>query len=110
MLRVCATISGMDETFLQLSELVRKGWSMELSLLPQDPPLMVPRAAVRFRNPKNPLAQFAPPGFENTPIHYDINLLAPESELRRVIAAMHAFALRYPPSSASPDPAPSTPS
>lgn len=94
----------MDETFLQLSELVRMGWTMEISLLPQDPLLIVPRAAVQFSHPNNPLAKFAPFA-SNPPIHYDINLFAPETEFRRVIAAMHALARRWPSSgSASDDP------
>jgi hypothetical protein len=86
----------MDEFFLQLSELVRAGWSFEVTPEPNEPTVPATRAVILWSyeragkdQPLEVAAVF--------PLIDWINLFAPEIELRKVVAKMHARIFPLPP-------------
>ncbi len=79
----------MDEFFLQLAELNRAGWAFQIEPESNDAKLPATRAAViwtfrcdEMKSLLNELTVY--------PLIDWINLFAPESELRKAVALMHA--------------------
>lgn len=86
----------MDPFFLQLSELARAGWSFQITPERDAATLPALRAVVLWSYEHDGFSPL-PDGPETFP-HIDwINLFAPEIELRRVVAKMHAWVFPIPP-------------
>jgi hypothetical protein len=86
----------MDEYFLQLSELARAGWSLQIHPEPDAPTLPATRAVILWSyagNPEDPM----PDEPQLYPLIDWINLFAPETEMRKAVAKMHAWVFRIPP-------------
>mgnify|MGYP000633829100 FL=1 len=86
----------MDEFFLQLAELNRAGWAFQIEPESNDGRLPATRAAIlwsfRCDEMKSRLDEL--PIY---PLIDWINLFAPESELRKAVALMHARVFPIPP-------------
>jgi hypothetical protein len=88
--------SAMDKIFLQLSEIARAGWSLQI-IPEQDAPTMpAPCAVVLWSFEYN---KAEPPSDERVdyPVIDWMNLFAPEIELRTAVAKMHARIFPIPP-------------
>ena len=86
----------MDEFFLQLAELNRAGWAFQIEPESNGATMPSTRAAVIWSLRSDQLG----PGLEELPVYplIDwINLFAPESELRKAVASMHARVFPIPP-------------
>ena len=79
----------MDEFFLQLAELNRAGWAFQIEPESNDAKLPTTRAAIlwTFRCDEMTALLNELPVY---PLIDWINLFAPESELRKAVALMHA--------------------
>lgn len=79
----------MDEFFLQLAQLNRAGWAFQIEPESNDAKLPATRAAIiwSFRRAEIFSTTNDIPLY---PLIDWINLFAPESELRKVVAKMHA--------------------
>lgn len=86
----------MDKFFLQLAELNRAGWSFEISPEPNGATMPAVRATVVWTLQRDIAVGLLdkPPVF---PLIDWINLFAPEIELRKAIAQMHARVFPIPP-------------
>lgn len=86
----------MDEFFLQLSELARAGWSLQIIPEQVAPTLPATRAAVLWSFDCRMIGRSAEE-LEIYPLIDWMNLFAPEIELRNAVAKMHASVFRTPP-------------
>lgn len=86
----------MDEFFLQLAELNRAGWAFQIEPESNGVTLPATRAAIiwTLRQDQTGASLDAPPMYPQ--IDW-INLFAPESELRKAVANMHAWVFPIPP-------------
>lgn len=85
----------MDEFFLQVSELARAGWSLQILPEQAEPTLPPIHAEVLWSFKSN--SAMSEREREIYPLVDWINLFAPELELRRVVAKMHKRVFRHPP-------------
>lgn len=89
-------VTAMDQFFLQISELNRAGWSLQI--FPESNVKTMPavRAAVIWsrEDAKSSLLAEESPTY---PLIDWINLFAPEIELRNAVAKMHAWVFPIPP-------------
>lgn len=94
----------MDKFFLQLAELNRAGWSFQIAPEPNGATMPAVRAAILWsfqRDGSEPYLDGAPP----FPLIDWMNLFAPEIELRKAVAKMHARVFPFPPYGDLPAPA-----
>lgn len=79
----------MDEFFVQLSELARAGWTFEIAPEPRQATMLATRGVILWkytRATEDGLTDALP----IYPLIDWINLFAPEIELRKAVAKMHA--------------------
>lgn len=86
----------MDEFFLQLAELNRAGWAFQIEPESEAPTMPAVRAAVIWSFRRDMIGTAAD-GLPPYPQIDWINLFAPESELRKAVAKMHAWVFPIPP-------------
>jgi hypothetical protein len=86
----------MDEFFLQLAELNRAGWAFQIEPEAEGATLPATRAAVIWSFRRDALVPIPDEPPEYPQIDW-INLFAPESELRKAVAKMHAWVFPIPP-------------
>jgi hypothetical protein len=86
----------MDKFFLQLSELARVSWSLQI-IPEQDAPTLPPTRAVVLWSFKWDKTDERPDELDDYPLIDWVNLFAPEIELRNAVAKMHASIFRTPP-------------
>ena len=86
----------MDEFFLQLAELNRAGWAFQIDPEVDAPTMPAVRAVIlwSFRREVLGASDDVPPFY---PYIDWVNLFAPEIELRKAVAKMHAWVFRAPP-------------
>ncbi len=79
----------MDEFFVQLSERARAGWAFQIAPEPRSATMLATRGVIlwTYTRAGDEEAEDALP---NYPIMDWINLFAPEIELRKAVAKMHA--------------------
>lgn len=87
----------MDEFFLQLAELNRAGWAFQIDPESNGPTLPATRAAIIWTLRKEQIGVAALDELPMYPQIDWINLFAPESELRKAVAKMHAWVFPIPP-------------
>ncbi len=86
----------MDEFFLQLAELNRAGWAFQIDPESNGPTLPATRAAIIWTLRKEQIGAVVY-GLAIYPQIDWINLFAPEIELRKAVAKMHAWVFPTPP-------------
>lgn len=87
----------MDEFFLQLAELNRAGWAFQIEPESNGATLPSTRATIIWTLRRDQIGAAA---LDELPIYPQIdwiNLFAPESELRKAVAKMHAWVFPMPP-------------
>ncbi len=79
----------MDEFFVQLSELARAGWAFQISPEPGSATMLATRGVILWTYTS--ATEDEPTGETSAyPLIDWINLFAPEIELRKAVAKMHA--------------------
>lgn len=86
----------MDEFFLQLAELNRAGWAFQIDPEVVTPTMPAVRAAILWSFRREVIGT-STDIFPRYPYIDWINLFAPEIELRKAVAKMHAWVFRAPP-------------
>lgn len=86
----------MDEFFLHLAELNRAGWAFQIDPEVDTPTMPAVRAAIIWSF-RHEMIGTSGDGLPSYPQIDWINLFAPESELRKAVAKMHAWVFPIPP-------------